>query len=1139
MHFHRNDPQWYKDAVIYELHVRAFRDTNEDGIGDFPGLIEKLDYLKDLGVTALWLLPFYPSPLKDDGYDIADYMGIHPNYGTLEDFKRFIDEAHKRDLRVITELVVNHTSDQHPWFQAARRAPWGSPEHSRYVWTKDNTELAETRIIFCDTEVSNWTWDEEAQAYYWHRFYSHQPDLNHNNPEVVKEVSEILKYWLDMGVDGLRLDAVPYLCVREGTNNENLPETHEAIKQLRAAVDEHFDDRMLLAEANQWPSDVVEYFGDGDECHMAYHFPVMPRIFMALRQEDRTPIVEIMKQTPDIPDSCQWALFLRNHDELTLEMVTDEERDYMYREYANDQRMRINVGIRRRLAPLVENNRRAIEMLNSLLLSFPGTPILYYGDEIGMGDNIYLGDRNGVRTPMQWSIDRNAGFSHADPASLYLPTIMDPVYGYQGLNVEAQQKQRSSLLYFMKRIIGVRQQFKAFGRGSMEFLLPRNKRVMAYIRRYKDEVILCVVNFSRYVQSVELDLSRFKDYVPMELIGHSEFPTIGDSPYFFSLGPHSFYWFKLEPKPAPIRLLNQQQRQSTLNLPILSLKGDWGTLWESSLQAQLEQDVLPEYLRRQAWFRQQEKRIEHVSLSDWAKVGANTYLAFLTLRYEEGIQENLCLPLRLADVKSASILLQQAPDSVLAYLRLTGDGSPDEQAILYDALYDESACKTLRTAIEEGRQFKTAQGGVLKGRSFQQGKASQRNERSPQTSGSTLRLEKLATAEVYDGQDILRLFHYPEPAPSPDIEIRQFLTEKNRFPQVMKVLAALEYLPDGSNPDRTVAIIQDLVPSQYDTAEIALSKQLADFVTLWQSDASDKQTLLTQLPTISAMSVSELIDFEIPSEYRDLLKSTVEAFEHLGQQTARMHQALASETDPGEGPTAYAAFTPEPVPSSYLEGHAEKGKRLLQETFELLNERQPGIDEALEERRQRLLACSGLMSDIFTRLTKEGLEHLGIRRHGFYTLDKLLMVGNDFICHDLGGETEKPLPIRRRKGTVLIDIAQMLQSINQLAYVGFVSARADHNRTHTAEHSDNQYSVVSIQSAVKTWCRWARIAFLGTYLKSMQPSDLLPQESKSTEALLLALRVQMSLKAMNRALVNDEMERSDWLVNDILDQITE
>jgi maltose alpha-D-glucosyltransferase/alpha-amylase len=546
------DPLWYKDAIIYQIHIKAFRDSNRDGYGDLPGLIEKLDYIQSLGVNCIWLLPFYPSPLRDDGYDIAEYEAIHPQYGTLEDFRRFLGEAHERGMRVITELVVNHTSDQHLWFQRSRRAPKGSPERDWYVWSDDPTRYKDARIIFTDTETSNWAWDPVAGQFYWHRFFSHQPDLNYDNPAVLEAVKEVMRFWFRMGVDGMRLDAIPYLVERDGTNCENLPETHMVLREMRATVDAEFPGRMLLAEANQRPSDVIEYFGNGTECHMAFHFPLMPRMYMALRKEDRSPIVEILAQTPPLPEGCQWALFLRNHDELTLEMVSDEERDYMYREYARDTRMRINVGIRRRLAPLLDNGRRQMELMNAMLLTMPGTPIIYYGDEIGMGDNVYLGDRNGVRTPMQWSANWNAGFSDGDQQALYFPLIMDPPYGYQAINVAAEERTQTSLLRWMRRIVGVRKQYAAFGRGKFEMLLPENRRVLVYLRRYEDEVILCVHNLSRFVQPVEINLQRWVGHVPVELIGKVPFPPVGERPYFLSLGPHTFYWFRLVPPDQPV-----------------------------------------------------------------------------------------------------------------------------------------------------------------------------------------------------------------------------------------------------------------------------------------------------------------------------------------------------------------------------------------------------------------------------------------------------------------------------------------------------------------------------------------------------------------------------------------------------------
>jgi maltose alpha-D-glucosyltransferase/alpha-amylase len=540
------DPLWYKDAIMYELPVKSFFDGNADGIGDFQGLYERLDYLQNLGVTCLWLLPFFPSPLKDDGYDIADYVNVHPSYGTLDDFKQFLHAAHERGMRVIIELVLNHTSDQHPWFQRARSAPAGSPERDYYVWSDTDQRYAQARIIFVDAERSNWTWDPVAEAYYWHRFFHHQPDLNYDNPAVVREMLAVLDFWLELGVDGFRLDAVPYLVERDHTTCENLPETHAMIKAIRRHIDQRSPGRLLLAEANQLPADVRAYFGDGDECHMAYHFPIMPCIFMGLHLEDRQPIAEIMEATPAIPDSCQWALFLRNHDELTLEMVTADERDYMYLAYSLNPQGRINLGIRRRLAPLVGNSLRRIELLVGLLFSLPGTPIIYYGDEIGMGDNLYLGDRNGVRTPMQWNDDRNAGFSRADPARLYSPVIMDPVYGYAAVNVEAQETDGASLLLWMRNMIRLRKLFKVFGRGTMELLSPSNHKVFAFVRRYRNDVILCVANLSRTVQPAGLDLGAFAGLVPVEMLGYTEFPTIGTTPYFLTLGPYGFYWFELQ-----------------------------------------------------------------------------------------------------------------------------------------------------------------------------------------------------------------------------------------------------------------------------------------------------------------------------------------------------------------------------------------------------------------------------------------------------------------------------------------------------------------------------------------------------------------------------------------------------------------
>src|SRR5262245_37993940 len=701
------DPLWYKDAIIYETHVKAFHDSNGDGIGDFPGLIERLDYLQDLGVTCLWLLPFFPSPLRDDGYDIADYTNVHPSYGTLEDFKAFLSAAHDRSLKVIIELVVNHTSDAHPWFQAARKAPPGSPERDIYVWSDTDKKYSDVRIIFTDTEKSNWTWDPVANAYYWHRFFSHQPDLNFDNPQVLSRVLEAMRFWLDLGVDGLRLDAIPYLIERDGTNSENLPETQAIIKLIREALDSRYDARMLLAEANQWPTDVRPYFGDGDECHMAFHFPVMPRIFMALRMEDRHPITDIMKQTPEIPETCQWGLFLRNHDELTLEMVTADERDYMYLAYSADPRMKINVGIRRRLAPLMENDRRRIELLNSLLFSFPGTPIIYYGDEIGMGDNIYLGDRNGVRTPMQWSPDRNAGFSKADPARLYSPIIMDPVYGYEAVNVEAEISDSSSLLHWMRNMIALRKLFKVFGRGTIEFLHPKNHKVLAYLRRYENDQILCVANLSRFAQPVELDLSAFAGMKPIEMFGYSEFPTLGTAPYQLSLNPYGFYWFELQRAAESVEVRSTGQPEEVTALRVAG----WRELFESETGEILETEILPAFLTSQRWFGGNGRQIDSVRIRDWVELRGydpSFAIVLLRVRYVDGGSEAYSLPLAMTvSHGDTSRPKDKTSDKVLGRVLL-----PDGPGLLHDALIDDSVDRALLDFIRSAKEFRSRRGTV-------------------------------------------------------------------------------------------------------------------------------------------------------------------------------------------------------------------------------------------------------------------------------------------------------------------------------------------------------------------------------------------------------------------------------------------
>ena len=718
-----DDALWYKDAIIYQTHVKAFGDSNGDGIGDFRGLTSRLDYIQQLGVNTVWVLPFYPSPQRDDGYDIAEYEAVHPNYGTMEDAREFIDAAHARGLRVVTELIINHTSDQHAWFQRARHAPEGSPERDFYVWTDDDSLYGDARIIFTDTETSNWSWDPVAKQYYWHRFFSHQPDLNFDNPKVLEAVLGIMEYWCDLGVDGLRLDAIPYLIERDATSCENLPETHDILKSIRAALDAKYPDRMLLAEANQWPEDVREYFGDGDECHMAYHFPVMPRMYMAVAQEDRHPIIDIMGQTPDIPENCQWAIFLRNHDELTLEMVTDKERDYMYRMYAHDPRMRINVGIRRRLAPLLDNDQGKIRLMNSLLLSLLGTPVLYYGDEIGMGDNIYLGDRNGVRTPMQWSPDRNAGFSGADPQRLYLPPVMDPIYGYEAVNVEAQSRSPSSLLNWMRRMIGVRKRHPAFGRGTFRFLTPSNRKILAYLREYEDadgrtDVILCVANLGRTPQPVELNLAEFEGRVPVELIGRTEFPRIGDLPYLLTLPGHEFYWFEMTENDSEPEWRTES---AAAELPLMVMAAGFESLFverhaggQRALAEQLVgrfRSLLPSFLEEQRWFAAKGETIDAVDierLTVWEHAGGRWLLAWIEVTFASGLPaQRYFLPLAITWSEDEDAMSPAAKAASLARVRRHA-----RMGLLHDAFTDPGFCRALAHAMAGGERVPVGDGAL-------------------------------------------------------------------------------------------------------------------------------------------------------------------------------------------------------------------------------------------------------------------------------------------------------------------------------------------------------------------------------------------------------------------------------------------
>jgi maltose alpha-D-glucosyltransferase/alpha-amylase len=1067
-----SDPLWYKDAFFYEAHVRAFFDTNNDGIGDFPGLTSKLDYLQSLGINALWLLPFYPSPLRDDGYDIADYEGIHPSYGTIQDFERFMDEAHRRGIRVITELVVNHTSDQHPWFQRARRAPPGSPERDFYVWSETNQKYQGVRIIFTDTETSNWSWDDTAKAYYWHRFFHHQPDLNFDNPHVVESVLNVMRFWLDRGVDGLRLDAVPYLIEREGTICENLEETHMILRQIRRALDERYHDRMLIAEANQWPADVRPYFGEGDECHMAFHFPLMPRIFMALRQEDRHPVTEILRQTPEIPDNCQWGLFLRNHDELTLEMVTDEERDYMYQSYASDPQMRINVGIRRRLAPLMENSRRRIELMNSLLFSLPGTPVIYYGDEIGMGDNIYLGDRNGVRTPMQWTGDRNAGFSRADPARLFAPPIMDAVSGYQSINVEAQERLPFSLLNWMKRMIALRKQFKVFGRGTIEFLPSANRKILPYVRTYDGELILCVANLSRSVQPVELDLSRFKGLTPTEMLGLTEFPRIGELPYFLTLGPYAFYWFRLQQTPAPItaRLAPDVPASTpTESLPAFFMGVAWDTLLDGNVRTLIEREALMPFIQRQRWFGGKARVMRAARLIDWGLLRRGHQPLFLTvaeIEYADGGRERYFLPLAIASDGQADAISQASPH--LAVARVTGA----RKGLIVDAAADETFGAAMLDAIDRATEIRTRRGIVRV--QHTPAYAALRGRGLP--SARRMPAEQSNTSIAFGYRLIAKLFRRIEQGPNPEVEIGEQLTTRTSFSRVPRVAASATYEQTAEAPGH-IAVLQEFVPSQGDGWAHALDELRRYFDQVDGAGQVDPEWL-------SARRGLELIDTPVPAGVCDLAGAYIDSARVLGRRTAELHLALAQDT-------STEAFSPQPFTRADVEIIASGASAEARRDIDLLGRSLDALAPDIADSARALIAR---LEDILLHLQQSrglDLTTAAIRIHGDYHLGQVLWSEGDYYLLDFEGEPGRPLHARRQKQSPLKDVAGMVRSFSYAAYAALFARAAN-----------RPADIDRLEPWARLWQLWTSASFLKGYFETAGEAPFLPTDPVQRASLL-------------------------------------
>jgi maltose alpha-D-glucosyltransferase/alpha-amylase len=1057
-----DDPLWYKDAIIYEVRTRSFYDSNGDGIGDLKGLEIKLDYLADLGITAVWILPHYPSPGRDDGYDCADYTDVHSDVGTLEDFDSLVREAHKRGIRIITELVLNHTSDQHPWFQRARRAPPGSPERDFYVWRDNADGYKEARIIFRDFEPSNWTWDPVAKQYYWHRFFSHQPDLNFENPAVHEAMLATVDFWLSRGVDGLRLDAVPYLYEAEGTNCENLPATHAFLKKLRKHVDSKFPNRMLLAEANQWPEDAAAYFGDGDECHMNFHFPIMPRLFMAIHMEDRFPIIDILKQTPELHPTCQWAMFLRNHDELTLEMVTDEERDYMYRVYAQDTQMRLNLGIRRRLAPLMGNDRKKMELLNGLLFSMPGTPVIYYGDEIGMGDNVFLGDRNGVRTPMQWSADRNAGFSRANPQRLILPINIDPEYHYEAINVEAQQSNPNSLLWWTKRIIALRKRYRAFGRGSVDFLHPANPRVLAFVRRYEDETILVVANLSRHVQYVELDLSSMKGMTPVELMGKTRFPPIGDLPYMLTIGGHDFYWFSLE---AP-KQITIEERRTGVPAPMISC---------TSVDALLFGDERPALEEALGTFLQARDlvsgTISGVRITESARLSAGdnpiTYV-FVRVEYLEGEPESFALPLQV---------VREAPPgaAVVAPLQIQ-DGLRTEIAALIEAT-TESAARILLDAAIRGLTFPTSSGKLAGGMIA--------NDLDPETlrESRVLSTDRFGASIAFGQAAVLKLLYRMEEGTAPEVEIARMFQDGLRAssPAFMSRPSVTD-LTAGRLTPRTLGYVEHRVARTEPTTLALLEEFVVNEGTAWAQARSEIERAYERMlahppdeppPVIPTQPLLELSMLEPPPEHREAIGAYRDRAMLLGQRVADLHLALSASTDPAFAPSPYTAMDQR---SKYQNARNVIGRVLahLRRTMDQLPPNARGPASLLVEAEDKILAR-------FEPILTRRIEASQIRTHGDLHLGRILFTGRDYVLLGVGGGRDRRLSERRRKRSALRDVASMVRSFHYAAATALLALRPEDQ--------------VRAEPWGWIWQTWVSAAFVRGYLDTAGDAVFVPTET--------------------------------------------
>ncbi len=1083
-------PLWYKDAIIYEAHVKTFQDGNGDGIGDFIGLTERLDYLQSIGITAIWLLPFYPSPLRDDGYDIADYMNVHSDYGNLQDFKTFLKEAHKRGLQVITELVINHTSDQHHWFQRARQSRKGSANRNFYVWNDTPNKYTEARIIFKDFESSNWTFDPIANAYYWHRFYHHQPDLNFESPSVQKAIFQVLDFWLGLGVDGLRLDAVPYLFEEEGSNCENLPKTHAFLQKLRKYVEKNYPNRMLLAEANQWPEDAVEYFGQSDECHMCFHFPLMPRMFMAIQMEDRFPIIDILDQTPEIPDDCQWASFLRNHDELTLEMVTDEERDYMYKVYATDTKARINLGIRRRLAPLLGNDRRQIELMNIMLFSLPGTPVLYYGDEIGMGDNYYLGDRNGVRTPMQWDGDRNGGFSRANPQKLLLPVIIDPEYHYEAINVEVQSRSANSLLRWMKHLISTTKRFKALSRGDIEFIFPENPKVLAFTRSYEDEKLLIVINLSKYSQPVELDLSDYAGFIPEEVFSQNHFPIIENKPYVITCGAFGYYWFSLK----------EERRKAFIEesgvIPEMELESSWTEIFSKDNQEFVLTRIIAPFIKKCRWYASKALSVRRISIVEQIKLprGMEGMLLLVKLSYRDAQSETYQLPISFDTDSRAESIRTNSPQCILAKLTIG-----QIHGVLYDALYDPEFQLMLLNLIYRKKLLRGKNGTVL-GIPGKKLKAMYRNHEGEWQS-QVMKTEQSNSSILYGDELILKLYRKVTDGLNPDPEVSKVLTEKTKFQNIPEFAGTLEYHCEKMEPF-VFGMLQTFEPNQGDAWKLSL-----DFVSRYLEEAISRVTEKIEPPKLDQTFLNWSAD-AMPELLKDMIGGLyIEMVTLLGKRTGEMHLAFASVEDDPE-------FAPEPITSMTQRSIYQSMREQARRTMQLFQKNLNRLPQPVKDEAKDVLGFEPDILKHYQRMIKHKMTATRIRIHGDYHLGQVLYTGKDFIILDFEGEPVKPINERRLKRSAFRDIAGMIRSFHYAIYNVLL-------QNTSFEFED--------KNALEPWAellyQTLKNTFLEAYLATVKEASFIPKNEETLVILLKAYLLDKSIYELSYELNN----RPDWI----------